>query len=256
MRERVVKSIVGQFVFQFQNAFTGAQAGFQFFRIAGLRNIVIGARLETSDDVLFGSSRRQQNNVSIWMFGMPAHLTANFDPVEPRHEPIQECQPGTICVGQTFQSLAPVLDDHNFITSVLQRFFQKASCDGVIVGNEDLRCPMLSYQPRFQLHAGLRRLSRCPPLVSEAVKTDRMSASCRDLPDDRRASRRSPGRDGTKRTPIRLSSFAKSVAISERILPVLVFNVLSPKAPERRCGSRTPACRRTTQNYMWDIQFL
>ena len=80
---------------------------------------------------------------------MPAHLAANFEPVEPWHEPIQERQPRTIFAGQTFQSHAPVLDGNNFITGVLQRFLQKTPRDGVIVGNEDSPCQC--FRPNLDL---------------------------------------------------------------------------------------------------------
>ena len=57
MRERIVKRIVGHFVFQLQNALAGAQARFQFFRVAGLRHIVVGSRFKALTMSYFGCFR-------------------------------------------------------------------------------------------------------------------------------------------------------------------------------------------------------
>jgi hypothetical protein len=126
------------------------------------------------------------------------------------------------------QSLAPVLDGNHFIASLLQHFLQKTPRKGVIVGNEDPRCVMFWSRPRSQAHAGLQRLSRCPLSASEAMKTGRISAGCRDLPADCRLSRRVPCSLRSKRcADLAFARFAKSIAIARWILLVLVFKVVS-----------------------------
>ena len=179
---------------------------------------------------------------------MPADLPAYFESVETRHQPIQERQPWPIGHGQALQRLTPVLDNNNFITCPLQGFFQKAPCEGLIVGYEDSRSPMFSSQPGPQWHSGLPRLARCPLSISEGVKTGRMSPRCRNLRTDRRASRAPAGsRPDKKYAHTLFDRFANSIAITERILPVVDSNALSPKVQWHQGASRVPACGRTTQ---------
>jgi hypothetical protein len=137
MRERVVKSIMDQRVFEFQNPFSGAQPRFQFLWIAGLDQIVVGPGRQTSGNVFFGAFRSKKNYVDVWVFGATADFAANTYPIEVRHERIEQRQPRAIGTQETFQSGASVVRFKDIITGPKQRLFQKMTRVRVILSDED-----------------------------------------------------------------------------------------------------------------------
>jgi hypothetical protein len=91
----------------------------------------------------------------------------------------------------------------------------------------------------------------------EALNAGMTPASCWDIPADCRSSRRSPGSGrGKKCADTPFVSFAEPIAIAERILPILVFKVLSQGVQGHYANSPTQACRRRMQSYIGGIQFL
>src|SRR6185437_13462293 len=80
LRERVVKSVMNQRIFELQNSFSGAQSRFQFLWIAGLDEIVVGAGRQTSGNFLFGAFRSKKNYVNVRVFGTAADLAQTLSP--------------------------------------------------------------------------------------------------------------------------------------------------------------------------------
>jgi hypothetical protein len=68
---------------------------------------------------------------------MPADLAANIEPVEFRHQPVQQGQSRATLARQAIQGHAPVFDDCNFVTGVFQSFLKLSPRDQVIVRDEE-----------------------------------------------------------------------------------------------------------------------
>ncbi len=78
-----------QFGLQFDDAAAGSQADFQFVVVEGLGDVVIGTGLHAFHQVLFLTSRSEQQNVRISAAGLLPQTAADFDAGHPRHHPIQ-----------------------------------------------------------------------------------------------------------------------------------------------------------------------
>src|SRR6185437_5728406 len=116
LRQRVVKSVMNQRIFELQNPFSGTQSRFQFLWIAGLDEIVVGSGGQTSGNFLFGAFRSKKNYVNVRVFGTAADLATNAQPIELGHKPVQQRQPRAIGTQETFQGGASVVRFKNVIT--------------------------------------------------------------------------------------------------------------------------------------------
>src|ERR1700720_2482273 len=123
-------------VFQFQNAMAGSQPGLQLVHVKWLREVIVGAGLQTRHDVPLRFLRRQQDQVSVSLLLAPPHFAAHLDTVLFRHDPVQQRQPRRIVLDELSDGLRTVFHCDHFVSGALQSSLEKCSRDGIIFGNK------------------------------------------------------------------------------------------------------------------------
>ncbi len=85
-----------QTVFEIKNAEASAQACFQLLRVKGFGQVIVGTGLQSSDDIFLRLPGSEQDHVDVRLLFSLAHFTANAQPVQLGHHPIQQGEPWPI----------------------------------------------------------------------------------------------------------------------------------------------------------------
>jgi hypothetical protein len=122
---------------QFQNSFTGTQAGAQFGHVKRFGQVVIGSRLQSGNYVLFAAFGGKQQHIFIGTWRLAANSAAQFDSDQAGHYPIQDCHLGRIVLLQPAPRVQTIVHGSNLLVPFLQPVLQDSTEDGIVLGNQD-----------------------------------------------------------------------------------------------------------------------
>src|SRR5713101_4444616 len=106
-------------------------------RVKGLDQIVIRTGFQTSDDIFPAIFRRQKNEVHVGGSVSLTDFAADFHPIHPWHEPVEDRQRGRFCTLEDLPRLGSITGNDNLMPNLDQGGLQQPARNGVIVSNQD-----------------------------------------------------------------------------------------------------------------------
>src|SRR6266496_6104945 len=156
-------SSMDQAVLKIQNAFANSQPCAQFVAVERLGEVVIGAGVEPTDNVLAIIFAGDQQNVLITRALLAANSAAQFRPINFRHDPVQNQQLRRLLLLQNVPGASAVFGDQDFVPPILKPTLQNPAKHGIVFCYQDAKTRGRLLKRRFERDCRLSRWSQFAP---------------------------------------------------------------------------------------------
>src|SRR5579871_1280656 len=131
-----------QLQLQFHNLHTHIDTCGQFFGIERLRHIIVRAGAQPFYDIFLASTRGEQDQIHRFQVRQGAEAAAHFQPIDFRHQPIENGQPRNIRTLKGLPGLGAVHGGHDLVAAFGQCGPQRKAGNVIIVCDQNLHATL------------------------------------------------------------------------------------------------------------------
>ncbi len=126
-----------QLFLKVKDAAAGAQADAEFVVAERFGEVIVGAGIHGQDEILGFGAGGQKHDIGVGLAGGFADAAADFDSIQARHHPIEDCEAGGILGLENVPGRQAVADGNGGIAPFVQDVAEHGFEDRVVLGDEN-----------------------------------------------------------------------------------------------------------------------